>query len=70
MWTLGNRKGEHRGRGEKEREANCKRPLMIENKLRADGGTWAGNGLDGGWALRRAFVKSTEFSRNQHDTIC
>ena len=44
MWNLRNEADEHRGRGEK-REANHKRLLNIENKLRD-----AGVVLGGGWA--------------------
>ena len=47
-----------RGRGKKKlqrgNEANHKRLLKTENKLRVDGG-W-GRGESGGWALRRAPV--------------
>ena len=39
-----------------ERKENHKRLIMIENKLRVDGGRWVGDGLDGGWALRKAPV--------------
>ena len=42
--------------GREERERNHKRPLMIENTLRVDGGRWVGDGLDGEWVLRRALV--------------
>ena len=30
-----------------ERETNHKRLLMVENKLRVDGGRWVGDGLNG-----------------------
>ena len=30
-----------------ERETNHRRLLIIENKLRVDGGRWVGDGLDG-----------------------
>ena len=43
---------EHRGRGQKEREANHKRLLTIENKLSVDGGE-----LGGGWARWRMGIK-------------
>ena len=33
-----------------------KRLLMIEKKLRVDGGRWVEDGLDGWWVLRRALV--------------
>ena len=47
------------GKGKKSykqrgREANRKRRLNTENKLRVDGGL--GDGESGGWALRRAPV--------------
>ena len=63
MWNLRNETDEHRGKGRKNkmkiaRETNHKRLLMLENKLRADGGRWVGDGLDGGWALRKALVMS------------
>ena len=35
---------------------SCKRLSKIENKLRVGGGRWVGDGLDGGWAVRRALV--------------
>ena len=48
MWNLRNKTDEHRGReGKGERQTNHKRLLMIENKLRVDGGRWVGDGLDG-----------------------
>jgi len=37
LWNLRNKTDEYRGRG-KKREANHKRPLTIENKLRVVGG--------------------------------
>ena len=37
-WNAGNKTDEHRGRGKREGEANHKRLLTIENKLRVDGG--------------------------------
>ena len=47
MWNLRNKTDEHMGSGEKKRkEGNHKRLLRIENKLRVDGGKWAGDGLD------------------------
>ena len=48
MWNLRNKTDEHKGRrgGRGDRETNHKRHL-IENKLRADGGLWVGDGLDG-----------------------
>ena len=50
---------EHMGRRGEERETNHERLLMIENKLRADRGREVGDGLDGGWLLRRALVMIT-----------
>ena len=44
------------GKKKREREANHKRLLMIENKLGIARGRWVGDGLDGGWVLRRALV--------------
>ena len=38
-----------------EKEANRKRLLNTENKLRVDGGAW-GRGENDEWALRRALV--------------
>ena len=35
------------GGGREDREINHMRLLMIENKLRVDGGKWVGDGLDG-----------------------
>ena len=36
-----------KGKGKKrQKEADHKRLLMIENKLRVDGGKWMGDGLD------------------------
>ena len=48
LWNLRNKTDEHRRRGkkEREREANHKRPLVIENKLRGDGGRWVRDGLN------------------------
>ena len=43
MWNLGNNTDEHRGKKKREREASCKRLLMIKNKLRVMegvGGEW------------------------------
>jgi len=40
MWNSRNKTDEHMGR-KKGGEANNKRLLMIENKLRVDGGGWA-----------------------------
>ena len=45
MWNLRNRTDEHRGGEKKGREANHKRLLTIENKLRIAGGVGSG-----GWA--------------------
>ena len=56
MWNLRNKIEEHMGRGKKEKEANHKKLLAIENKLRVDGGRWVGDGLDGWCILRRALV--------------
>ena len=39
-----------------EREANHKRLLSTENEMGVAGGEVGGEGLDGGWALRRALV--------------
>ena len=47
MWNLRNKTDEPKGIGDKEREANHKRFLAIESKLRVDGGMWAGNGPNG-----------------------
>ena len=49
MWNLRNKTDEHMGRGTKrgEKETNHKSPLMIENKLRVDGGKRVGDGLVG-----------------------
>ena len=58
MWILRNLTEDHgRGKGEKKklqrgREANHKRVLKTENKLRVDG-AWEG-GESGWWALRKA----------------
>ena len=41
------RRREGKLKGKKEREISHKRFLMIENKLRVDGGWWVGDGLDG-----------------------
>ena len=35
------------GRKKEERETNHERLLTTENKLRGDGGSWVGDGLDG-----------------------
>ena len=57
MCNLRNKTDEHMGRGKKrEREANHKRLLTVENKLRVNGGRWVGDGLNGSWALKRAIV--------------
>ena len=59
MWNLTNLTEDH-GRREGEKivskkgEANHKRLLNTESKLRVDGGS--GRGENGGWALRRALV--------------
>ena len=47
MWNLRNKTDEHRGKKKikREREANHKRLLTIENKLRVAGGV-----VGGGWA--------------------
>ena len=63
MWNLRNETDEHLGgrKTREERETNHKILLMIENKLWVDRGSWVGDGLAGGWALRRALVvMSTE----------
>ena len=39
-----------------EKEANHERLLSTENKVGVAGGEVGGEGLDGGWALRRALV--------------
>ena len=39
---------ERKNKIQTERETNHKRLLNTENKLRADGGMWMGDGLDGG----------------------
>lgn len=44
MWNLQNNIDEHKGRGKRERDANHKRFLTIENKLRVDGGWWVSMG--------------------------
>ena len=44
MWSLRNKIDEYRGRGKKVREANHKRLLTIENRLRVDGGGEQGMG--------------------------
>ena len=47
MWNLRNEIDESmRNMGMAEKETNHRR-LMIENKLRVDGGRWVGDGLDG-----------------------
>ena len=46
MSNLRNKIDEHMGGGKRGRETNHKRLLTIENKLRVDGGTWRGDGLD------------------------
>ena len=48
MWNLRNKTDEHRGRKKKkrEREANHRRLLTIENKLRVDGARWVEDGLN------------------------
>ena len=50
MWNLTNKIDEHMW------GTNHKIFLMMENKLRANGERWIGNGLDEGWVLRRALV--------------
>ena len=47
MWNLRKKTEQHRRRGKKEREANHKRFLIIENKLRVDRGRWVGEWVDG-----------------------
>ena len=48
MWSLRNTIGEHLESGGKgEMKTYNRRLLMIENKLRVDGGRWVGDGLDG-----------------------
>ena len=61
MWNFRNKTDEHVGRRKtkREREANHKRLLRIENKLRVNEGRWGTGGLDGWWALRRKLVMST-----------
>ena len=56
MWNLRNKTDEHMRRGGEERETKHKRLLMIQNKLRVDGGREVGDGLDGWWISRRALV--------------
>lgn len=45
------------GNYERERETNHKKLLMIKNKMRVGGGRWVGDGMVGGWILRKALVK-------------
>ena len=59
MWDLA--KQMNIWEGGKRKEVNHKRLLMIENKLRVDGGRWMGDGLDECWVLRRAFEMSTGY---------
>ena len=51
MWNLRNKTDEHRGKegkqDKKEREANYKRLLNTENKLRVVGREGSGDGLNG-----------------------
>ena len=51
MWNLRIKTNKHMGRGGGggggETERNHRRLLMIQNKLRVDGGRWVGDGLDG-----------------------
>ena len=49
MWNLRNKTDKYMEKGGKrgERETNHERLLMIENKVRVDGGRWVGGGLDG-----------------------
>ena len=50
IWNIGNKTDKHVRRGEKEKkkgkETNHKRLLMIENKLRIDGGRWVEDRLN------------------------
>ena len=45
-WNLRSKTGEHMGSGGRVWERNHKSLLMIENKLRVDGGKWVEDGLD------------------------
>ena len=47
-----------RERKREEREANHERLLKIENEGLMEGDGWEGDGLDGGWVLRRTLVMS------------
>ena len=50
IWKGGKEKKEKKRK--RERDTGHKSILSIENKLRVDGGRWAGNGLDEGRMLR------------------
>ena len=50
-----NETDEHVGSGRREE----RQAILIDRELRVDGGRGVGDGLDGGWVLRRALVMST-----------